>query len=179
LAGPKAGASDINARLARIEEHLERLTREIEELHAIIGKTRAPGRSEPTTTGERPQGSARERQPSPPANMRLRDRWNSDENRFQQGDLSGARQRSRAAAIQRADRANVAAQQRADEREAEEFAKRAQPSQRPPGAAPAAQSSKNGKPATNGGDAKSPNGTKRGEAATETELPIPGDDKTK
>ena len=100
--------------------------------------------------------------------------------RVQQGDLSGARQRSRAAAIQRADRAHVAAQQRADEREAEEFAKRAQPSQRPPEARPPGPSSKSDKKSTtNGAGSESAGEKKRGEAATETELPIPRDDKTK
>lgn len=144
LPAATANAGDINDRLARIEQQLERLTQEIAALHSIIGDPRELSRTELPTPSERKPAdtktadatrpnAARETKPAPPANMHLRDRWNTDVNRFGQGDLSAARQRGRTLANQRADRANVAAQQQANQREADEFVRRSQPGPLPPG----------------------------------------------
>jgi hypothetical protein len=104
---PRSG--DVEARLARIEKQLDRISQDLEDLHNIIG----PGRlKEDTSTGldetrTRSQTQPRTNPAQPGTDIKQQsrqihqnDRWNT-ENRFEQGDLPGARERAALEAARR------------------------------------------------------------------------------
>jgi hypothetical protein len=102
---PQSG--DVDARLRRIEEHLDRLTQDVQELRNLVG-TAAPtsglreaASAELRANGPQTQQRARTETPQQNANtLKRNDRWNT-ENRFEQADLPGARERATAEAARR------------------------------------------------------------------------------
>lgn len=113
----RPASGDIDARLSRIEQQIDRLTQNVEEIRNTLGSS-AP------TSGLREAASAELRANTPrtqrPAanvalpngeTVRKNDRWNS-ENRFEQGDLPGARERAaQEAARRRAEQTGARLQQ--------------------------------------------------------------------
>lgn len=109
---PRSG--DVNERLSRIEEQIDRLAQAIDDLRATIGDTRRSDRPESRSQSET-QANYDERQYNRPRSINSYDRWNAEENRFRQGDISGARQRSQEAQRQRQDQQRNAAERQRDQ----------------------------------------------------------------
>jgi hypothetical protein len=102
---PQSG--DVDARLRRIEEQIDRLTRNVEELRNLVGTPsassglREAASEELRTNGPRTQSRTNATTPQQDANaIKRNDRWNT-ENRFEQADLPGARERATQEAARR------------------------------------------------------------------------------
>lgn len=94
---------DVEARLARVEEQLDRITQALEALRDQIGTGRLSASRDTTGPELRPRTPAQARPNEIPVNsrqMRVNDRWNT-ENRFEQADLAGARERANLEAARR------------------------------------------------------------------------------
>jgi hypothetical protein len=99
--------SDLDARLRRIEEHLDRLSQDVEQLRNLVGTPavssglREAASDELRANGPQTQRRAPQITPQPSAAALKRDdRWDT-ENRFDQADLAGARERAAAEAARR------------------------------------------------------------------------------
>jgi hypothetical protein len=105
-------SGDVDERVKRLEQQVDELTREIADLRATLGETRQAVRAEPRQRTE-PKANPNERQYQRPRSTRL-ERWQTQDNRFQQENVTGAQLRSsQAAAARRADDAAAAQRQRA------------------------------------------------------------------
>jgi hypothetical protein len=97
----------VEDRLARVEEQLDRIMQELEELRNQIGTGRLTPSRDTSGPQFRPRPQAQARPNEIPINsrqQRMNDRWNT-ENRFDQADLPGARERANLEAARR--RANA------------------------------------------------------------------------
>jgi hypothetical protein len=112
--GPKPAASgDLDARLSRIEEQLDRITQELGALRKQIGTGRLSGRDAGPELRPRTPPQPRPTDPQTTSRaIRQYDRWNVSENRYEQADLTGARERAaQEAARRRADALGTQLQQ--------------------------------------------------------------------
>ncbi len=92
--GPPSG--DVDARLRRVEEQLDRISQDIEELRNTVGTVHPSSGLREAASDEyrsnNQQTRPRANQPQPNGQLiKKNDRWNSSENRFDSGDVAGAR----------------------------------------------------------------------------------------
>jgi hypothetical protein len=116
-AGPRSG--DLEARLTRVEQQIDRITQDIDEIRNQIGTAPLTPERDTNRTDFRARPQTPPNQPQPNAQMiKKNDRWSND-NRFDSGDLSAARQRAaQEAARRRAQQLGTELQQQERERAA-------------------------------------------------------------
>jgi hypothetical protein len=131
----RSRSGDVEGRLSRVEQQLDRISQNIEELRNLIG----PGRlRDETSTGQADRSRARDQnqrdnRPTQPNGqlMKKNDRWNN-ENRFEQGDLQGSRDRgAQEAARRRAEQTGSRLQQEERQRAANSQQNPGQPATNP------------------------------------------------
>jgi PDZ domain-containing protein len=131
-------AGDVESRLSRIEEQLDRISQDLAELSKAIGTPRATSGLRETANAEFNATNQPRRTPTPtrPANelqqtgrqLRTNDRWSAPlDNRFQQGDVPAARERATAEAARRRANATGAQLQQQERERAAQSRQRGQP----------------------------------------------------